>query len=497
MRLTWILLVVLTLSIAPLCSAEIHGVAGGKYAPGPTLGPYSMTPFPFDDRPHEEVSYVDSPLGEEVNFILPTDPLFSLRINDNAGWTAEANSYNGKIYFTRYSSPSSMRLTLPSNTVAFYFYATTNWWPGDYEIRATAYGTSTQESLTQETDALGGATYYGFHADSGEFLTTIELNVVGDLNYGFILGEFGIAKAPELGNTPPVADAGPDQTVEQDSHAGASVTLDGSGSSDFDGDPLTYTWTWDSSSASGVNPTVTLPLGTTTVTLTVSDGQAPDTDTVDITVVDTTPPTIICPVDVTVEQESYDGTVVPLVATATDICDPNPVITSDDLAIYPLGETVVTFTATDASGNIASCSMTVTVVDTTPPTIELFEPDPSVLSVPNHKFVEVVILGIAGDICDADLAIDISVKVIDAEGSVGGPTHETDYEILAVGIEEGEISILVALRAEMSGHGDGRIYEIIATVTDDSGNTATDTVDVIVPHDQGKAKGEGKGKGKK
>jgi hypothetical protein len=93
-------------------------------------------------------------------------------------------------------------------------------------------------------------------------------------------------------NQPPVANAGPDQTVERTSAEGAQVQLDGSGSSDPDGDPITYEWTWSGGSASGVNPIVTLPPGLTTVTLTVSDSEVSDTDTVDITVADTTPPVV-------------------------------------------------------------------------------------------------------------------------------------------------------------------------------------------------------------
>lgn len=91
-------------------------------------------------------------------------------------------------------------------------------------------------------------------------------------------------------NQLPVANAGPDQTVEATSSSGAPVTLNGSSSFDPDGDSLTYNWTGPFGAVSGVSPTVTLPLGTHTVTLTVSDGQATATDTVYFTVQDTTPP---------------------------------------------------------------------------------------------------------------------------------------------------------------------------------------------------------------
>jgi hypothetical protein len=170
----------------------------------------------------------------------------------------------------------------------------------------------------------------------------------------------------------PTANAGPDQTVEQTYYQGADVTLDGSGSSDPGGDPLTYSWTWEGGSASGVSPTVPLPLGKTEITLVVDNGVLHSScpDTVMITVIDTTPPVLTVPADVTVEQESLAGTVVSLTATAIDICDADVDIVSDELATYPLGTTTVTFTATDDAGNTATGSMTVTVVDTIPPDME-------------------------------------------------------------------------------------------------------------------------------
>lgn len=92
-------------------------------------------------------------------------------------------------------------------------------------------------------------------------------------------------------NQPPVAAAGPDQTVGCSSPTGTLVTLDGSGSSDPDGDALTFRWSGafpeGGGTVTGVNPAVTLPLGTHTITLVVNDGQvdsAPDTVDVIVTV---------------------------------------------------------------------------------------------------------------------------------------------------------------------------------------------------------------------
>ncbi len=100
--------------------------------------------------------------------------------------------------------------------------------------------------------------------------------------------------SPDSENKPPVANAGPDQTLEATSPEGAAVTLDGSASSDPDGDPLTYAWSTPVGEATGEMASVTLPVGTHVVTLRVTDDKdASDTDTVTVTVRDTTPPDTI------------------------------------------------------------------------------------------------------------------------------------------------------------------------------------------------------------
>ena len=88
-------------------------------------------------------------------------------------------------------------------------------------------------------------------------------------------------------NEPPVANAGPDQSVTATA-GGTTVTLNGTASTDPDGDTLTYTWTgpFTGGTATGPSPTVTFAnAGSHTVTLAVNDGNGgTDTDEVVITV---------------------------------------------------------------------------------------------------------------------------------------------------------------------------------------------------------------------
>jgi hypothetical protein len=127
-------------------------------------------------------------------------------------------------------------------------------------------------------------------------------------------------------NSPPIADAGPDQTVSAGPNCTATVALDGSASSDPDDDPLTYMWTWDGNTASGVSPTILLPVGTTTITLVVNDGfQDSEPDDVTITVVDDTPPGICLSASPqTLWPPNHKMVPVTISVSASDNYDPAP-----------------------------------------------------------------------------------------------------------------------------------------------------------------------------
>jgi len=116
------------------------------------------------------------------------------------------------------------------------------------------------------------------------------------------------------------------------------------------------------------------PIGTTTVTYTADDIFGNTSNCVfDITVVDNEPPVLtFCPVDVTVATGfgTCDASVVWLPPAFSDNCFAATLTSTHNPGdVFPLGNTTVTYTATDAVGNISTCSFIITVQDFEAPNI--------------------------------------------------------------------------------------------------------------------------------
>jgi hypothetical protein len=86
-----------------------------------------------------------------------------------------------------------------------------------------------------------------------------------------------------------------------------------------------------------------------------------------LTVIDNLAPAITCPSDITVNTDAGQcGAIVSFNATATDNCTVSSVLQSSGITSgtqFPVATSTVGFTATDQSGNMTSCTFTVTVND--------------------------------------------------------------------------------------------------------------------------------------
>jgi hypothetical protein len=139
-------------------------------------------------------------------------------------------------------------------------------------------------------------------------------------------------------------------TLEGNTTGGYSGPLSGVTATDPDGDAVTLT---------NDAPAV-LALGTTSVTWTATDSNdAASTATQDVTVVDTTVPSLSCPADIggIVGQSVTLGD-----ATAADIVDATVPTTNDAPATFGPGTTTVLWSGTDDSENTGICSQAVTLV---------------------------------------------------------------------------------------------------------------------------------------
>ena len=195
---------------------------------------------------------------------------------------------------------------------------------------------------------------------------------------------------------------------------------------------------------------------------------------------DATAPVIVCP---TVASSECPTQPVPGRASATDACDPAPVIVEEAPASFPLGTTMVVWRATDASGNSASCQQAVSQVDTTPPALTVLA-DPPSLWPPNHDLVPVDVTVQVGDLCDPHPTVTlVSVTSSEPDDAQGMADGNTTGDI--AGADLGTLDAEVDLRAERTGSGPGRVYQMTYRAVDSSGNSTPAFAVVTVPHDQG------------
>jgi len=200
-------------------------------------------------------------------------------------------------------------------------------------------------------------------ASGRQIQVVVEVKVPADANGGSYSTSYGIKSAQDTtkpvitlnGDDPQIIEAGTAY-----SELGATVT---------DNHDVGLTATVDSSKVQTSN------IGTYPVTYNTSDisGNPADQVTRDVKVVDTIKPIITAPVDVTSEAVGKTTVVALGMPTFSDSSGIDPKITNDapqGLA-FPLGETVVTWTAADAAGNIATATQNVTITDKTVPVITL------------------------------------------------------------------------------------------------------------------------------
>lgn len=146
---------------------------------------------------------------------------------------------------------------------------------------------------------------------------------------------------------------------------------------------------------------------------------------------------------------------------------------------YIPGTVLVTLTVQDDAGATDTCQATVTVLDTTPPDINI-SLEPMLLWPPNHRLVNIEATVTAVDACGPSTVQLTSIASNEADDESGDGSTIGDIQAALLGSADFDF----ALRAERVGDGNGRVYTVVYTATDESGNQAGMSSRVVVPHDQ-------------
>lgn len=188
-----------------------------------------------------------------------------------------------------------------------------------------------------------------------------------------------------------------------------------------------------------------------------------------------------------------------------DVSDLDVVLGDENAAItsgfFPVGVTMATVTVADGRGGVDTCDLIVRVQDTHPPDVECTT-SVAALWPPRHDMVAVTITVRATDECSAPesvIPVALTIRSDEPDDATGAGDGHTTGDVngadgytspvdvssfLLPGAEPGSWTLVVLLRAEREGAGDGRKYTIDVSATDASMNAATTSCCVVVPHDR-------------
>jgi len=188
-------------ALTTLANPIVFDGSPGTGSPPATLGTCAMTSFGSDSQgTGGGVTSVDAPGGGSVTF--STALTHSIV---GSGWATWSNGYVGDVYQVPSSSP--VTLTMPSNTLAFSFYAEPNYF-SQLNITATALDGTTSGAVPVQ--GASGAAYFGFYTTSGASpIVSIAASI--DSPGGMAIGEFAIHQAPSEASitTPTTTEAVP------------------------------------------------------------------------------------------------------------------------------------------------------------------------------------------------------------------------------------------------------------------------------------------------
>jgi len=322
----------------------------------------------------------------------------------------------------------------------------------------------------------------------------------------------GGGNAACIENSPPIVNAGENRQLASEQMGNSALI--GIVTDDDAYDFLQCRWLIDSTplhdwapvAANGecilLTEEIYLPVGTHTMTLEASDGTAISSDDMILTVDNSAPHIALTgsgvyhygdPISIAGFVSDFDGDQV--IYIIIDDGFDNYCYDSIDTFIggapaeipacifegTPLGTHLFQALIYDGVNEPVTASVELQVIDNTAPTLAPVA-NKTILWPANHDLVDIQISANAHDDSSLPVLLTASVTSDEAISGLGSGDTAPDWTPVTVNQDTGEISF--QLRAERSGSGDGRTYEVTIVAQDAAGNSSAATVQIIVPHDK-------------